>query len=520
MYKVIIADDEPLIQEGFREIVEWDELRLELAGVASNGKEAYELIESVHPHILITDIKMPVMDGLELIKKARSNGIRLKIIILSGYSDYHLLQQAIRCDVDSYLLKPINQEELRSLLVGMVEELEQDIRSQIQDNENLRLLWVNTFNRLIQNQISDKEFKDKAKLLQFRPFESEVRAVVALPQPKQPERFRGDESLQAFAVANIVDELREAGGLAGAVFPDYRGRVVALIERPSGGWEDVKTWCEECADRSERYLKCTLHVAMGRPSNELRTLADSYLSAVDLLHYHCFQGPAVLESSEHPESSEVPLDYPRIQALVQALEREELQALTDHWMQRWLELPVIRLDRLRAGIMEWVVVMMRALEAVLPPGRSNVVLGSSAGYEELLEFRRHDQFRSWLRNLIDSMMESAVTSLHSKEKLSRLAEDCVAIVNRRYRESITLKQVADELYVNSSYLGQLFRKEVGTSFTDYVNQLRIQEATRLLTVQSGIKIYEAAQEVGYSDAQYFAKLFKKYTGMSPTDMRR
>ena len=119
MYRVIIVDDEPVIRRGLRETIEWDALGLEVAGEAADGKEALKLIREIQPEILITDIRMPEMDGIELIREVKKMDLNIKITILSGYSDYDYLKAAIRLGVDNYLLKPIDEEELAAALSAM-----------------------------------------------------------------------------------------------------------------------------------------------------------------------------------------------------------------------------------------------------------------------------------------------------------------------------------------------------------------------------------------------------------------
>ena len=126
MYRVIIADDEPVIRRGLRETIEWDALGLEVAGEAADGAEALKLIREIRPEILITDIRMPEMDGIELIREIKKLELNTKITILSGYSDYDYLKAAIRLGVDNYLLKPIDNDELVSNLKNAVSEIEKE----------------------------------------------------------------------------------------------------------------------------------------------------------------------------------------------------------------------------------------------------------------------------------------------------------------------------------------------------------------------------------------------------------
>ena len=165
MYRVIIADDEPVIRRGLRETIEWDALGLEIAGEAADGTEALELIREIRPEILITDIRMPEMDGIQLIREVRELEMNVKITILSGYSDYDYLKAAIRLGVDNYLLKPIDNDELIANLRNTVSEIEKEAAASLQIRQGTNLLRSNTLRRLVAGYISQEELREKAEFL-------------------------------------------------------------------------------------------------------------------------------------------------------------------------------------------------------------------------------------------------------------------------------------------------------------------------------------------------------------------
>ena len=172
MYRVIIVDDEPVIRRGLRETIEWDALGLEVAGEAADGAEALKLIREIRPEILITDIRMPEMDGLELIREVKKLDFSIKITILSGYSDYDYLKAAIRLGVDNYLLKPIDNDELISNLKNAVSEIEKEAAISLQIRQGTVLLRSNTLRRLVTGHISPEELKEKAEFLHI-PLDAE-----------------------------------------------------------------------------------------------------------------------------------------------------------------------------------------------------------------------------------------------------------------------------------------------------------------------------------------------------------
>ena len=209
MYRVIIVDDEPVIRRGLRETIEWDALGLEVAGEAADGNEALKLVRDIRPEILITDIRMPDMDGIALIREIRKTDLNVKITILSGYSDYDYLKEAIRLGVDNYLLKPIDNDELVSNLRNAVSEIEKEAAVSLQIRQGTVLLRSNTLRRLVTGNISPEELREKAEFLHI-PMDA-GQYLCAVREPGNPRRPPG----AVFPGRRHRKEQRAADGLHG-----------------------------------------------------------------------------------------------------------------------------------------------------------------------------------------------------------------------------------------------------------------------------------------------------------------
>ena len=230
MYRVIIVDDEPVIRRGLRETIEWDALGLEVAGEAADGIEALKLIRETRPEILITDIRMPEMDGIELIREVKKLDLNIKITILSGYSDYDYLKAAIRLGVDNYLLKPIDNDELISNLRNAVDEIEKEAAVSLQIRQGTVLLRSNTLRRLVTGNINDEELREKAEFLRIPLEEDRYVCAVCTVSRQVPENIR--ESFFREAVAEKKD-----GRLA---FMDGDGNLALLLMPKSADRADIR----------------------------------------------------------------------------------------------------------------------------------------------------------------------------------------------------------------------------------------------------------------------------------------
>lgn len=406
MYRVIIADDEPMIRKYLRDSVEWDRMELELAGEASNGQDALLLIEEVKPKILITDIKMPVMDGLELIKEIHRRHLKIKIIIISGYSDYEFLKEAIRFSVDSYLLKPIDDDELTSILASLANDIERDICDDMKQREGLELLRRNTLNRLLSGSIHPRELKEKIEMLGLSfPGDRFAAAVVSMRGYMDhlfPDR---EEQVDISGIYNICSEVLEESGM-GIIFPDLRGFPVMILNNVCGclNQDSIQPWIHKMVLSAEHCLKKEIIIEVGRCVDSIEELHISYDTALKSLY-----------------------------------------------------------------------------------GKSDI--------------------------------QDVRVAENQSRVINRTVRETIAYIKEHFSEDITLKQAANNLYMNVAYLGQIFRKETGESFTEYVNRCRIEKAKELLATSS-LKVYEVVARVGFTDLPYFIRIFKKYTGKNPSDVKK
>jgi len=396
---VFIVDDEPIICKGLRETIEWDCLGLEISGEAHNGVEAMALIAATHPHILITDIRMPGMDGISLIKAIRAQDMSIRIIILSGFSDYQFLKEAIRLGVDGYLLKPIDTDELISNLKNLVDTIEKEQLRSLRLYQGLELLRANTLNRLVTGEIGQSEFDEKAAFLNISLDAEHYLCAVYAPAPENGDADTFSDPVKALEMQHICHSLTEGKGLS---FIDSKNHLVFIF---CGSSED------EVAANANAVLTC-----------------------------------------------------------VQTQARESAGAA----------------NVTRVGL------MVHALEDV-----ARSYAAASEGFDRE-------------KTVLDS------DPLDSRWKC--VVSRTVDYISAHYHEALSLKQIACDCGINTSYLGQVFRKATGDSFTNYVNGYRVQRAKELLA-STNLKVYEVSERVGFTDYHYFLKIFKKVTGNVPTDTR-
>ena len=320
MYRVIIVDDEPVIRRGLRETIEWDALGLEVAGEAADGIEALKLIRETRPEILITDIRMPEMDGIELIREVKKLDLNIKITILSGYSDYDYLKAAIRLGVDNYLLKPIDNDELISNLRNAVDEIEKEAAVSLQIRQGTVLLRSNTLRRLVTGNINDEELREKAEFLRIPLEEDRYVCAVCTVSRQVPENIR--ESFFREAVAEKKD-----GRLA---FMDGDGNLALLLMPKSGDRADIRREPDSLAEKAREEHGMTLMIGVGNEANTLAGIRGSYEAAREALEYGAFlKNGGIVWYDEVPETGQgeqIPdrVDYERMTEMIRKHQPEVL----------------------------------------------------------------------------------------------------------------------------------------------------------------------------------------------------
>ncbi len=309
MYKVLIVDDEPFILDGLQYVIDWEEHGAEIAATASNGEEALSILENMTIHIVITDIKMPVMDGLKLIEHARTRGINAKFIVLSGYDEFELVKKTIIYGIENYLLKPVEEDELSDTLLTTIEKLDHEVHISIQNNQNYSIVKENILYRWVSGQIGHEELASRAEFLNIPlNYEYFQVGVVSLTSPPKALPASGDEQTRAslqgplsFATLNICSET--IGGYGSCVaFSSVNGDPILLFvwnEEQALDPQHLAALLEDCARNVKSYLKLDITISIGIVENDYRTVHRSYKAAFKQDSAHQPAGEAIATDA-HP----------------------------------------------------------------------------------------------------------------------------------------------------------------------------------------------------------------------------
>lgn len=320
MYKVMLVDDEPFIIEGLYDAVDWPGFGLEVAGSAENGKEALELLGRIPVDFLITDITMPLMNGLELIRAARAIRPDLKVIILSGYNEFDYLKEGMKLGIENYLLKPINVKELGDTLRTAVEKLD-SLKSDAWMNEyGVQIMRDNTLYRWVNGRITDAEFGERASMLGLSLEAALGVAAVIRPDPLQP--------LEDDAFALVAETL--AGNKHVIPFRDMGGDIVVIAGLPSPEEDKMKLLAALSGLRKRKASLAAARLSMGRVYPLRSQISLSYQEARKAQEYFMIYpewewmdyGEAV--SFQQAEQADFPIEWAEYAKLLVARDKEGL----------------------------------------------------------------------------------------------------------------------------------------------------------------------------------------------------
>lgn len=530
MYRILLVDDEALIREAVSENVKWEEYGYVLAGSCENGKEVLEFIEKTPVDVVLTDICMPYMDGMQLSQKLCEDYPSIKIIILSGYDDFEYAKQAIRYGVKEYLLKPITAEEMGEALLTLKEELdnERKVEQRMQElksayHKGQKLLYSDVLLQLIRGSRADEEIRRELKGMGL-DFHSAVYrvAVVELDiyarSNKLDERRKKESALMAFVLHNISQEIvqRNKAGEA-CQGGDYRTYMLLHSDRPVEFRQTVKEICAEIIAQMNQIMHLAVNIGLGSYATEIENVYRSYEEAEEALEYHYVLGGNHVMDIEEIRQEKGQADVDRLlDEIALHVKENNSEKIKQDFIAMKEELRRCCYDRRGAGV-----VLQRAVDI-------------------LDELCRRSDLESGQREVSgEEILEKVLTAGELEEAMDILSDYCVKIceklnnqknasgrkyallamdyIEKNYSNcDLSLNSVCSYLNISTSRFSTIFKQTTGTTFTDVLIGLRMQKAKELLE-HTNMKNYEIAERVGFNDSHYFSIAFKKITGKTPTE---
>lgn len=520
-YRLLLVDDEPLILKSIRAAIAWDRLGIEIVGEARNGQEGMRQVERLSPDIVLSDIRMPSMDGITFMGQAMKIRPDMIFIIISGYGEFEYAREALREGAFDYMLKPIDHDELEEIAKAAVEKLREDRRRK-EEAETLRhslqslsiLARERMYAELIEG--NDKPYRQLAFLEQTELERSYYMQLIRLHREgTNQERWGSDDKrLWSFVIRNILEELGGENG-ALAIFPFHGGEWVILL--PKSPEAKKQALGEEIVRSIQRYAHSACSVGISRDFRGLDQLGASYASAKRALYWQFLRGRGGVYADALQPVEEAKIEYPmekerQLSETIQTLNAEKLTALMAQWRKE-MEQKAYSRELIERVMLEFAVALNRQFQhwhtqAAFPLEALLDILRSSESLADMMSI--------FERTLVDWMKDIRETP--AREDGKSVVEKAKAYIENFYHKDLGIDEIADSVHLSVSHFCSIFKQESGFTFLEYLTKVRIDKACFMLR-NTDVKIYQVAPLVGYQDAKYFTQVFKKLTGLTPSEYR-
>lgn len=532
MFKLILVDDEEEVRKGIIQKTDWESFGFEVPNEAENGRDALDLIEENVPDVVITDITMPVMDGLKLSSIISECYPTVKIVILTGFDEFKFAQQAIRYGVMDYILKPVLPQDINELMDKLRKIVEEEV-FQKEDINRLRSHYIKSLPiirdkfliQLVTGNLSRAEIDKRCQLfsvhLKGNNFLVAAAGIDAGSMIKSG--YGGDDSeLCKFAILNISKEIIDKYPFGEAFFHDENLIFIMGFDGKDKNFFLTKTISilEEIRFSIEKYLKINISIGLGSMSGSVDKLKESYKNALSALEYKRLIGInkiIYIEDLEPKTADDIVFDEEKEAHLISSIkfgtENDVLSAVGEIFDD--IIKPTVALKDYQLYFLEIVASLSRlSRKFQVDIGQ---MLGVSNINAEISKYTTIDEIKDWIEKVCICLKDSISNKMQSKTQL--LLEKAKDYIKLNYSDdTLSLQKLADHLYISVCYLSMIFKKEADETFLKYLVRVRLDAAKDLLR-NSDLQTAEIAERVGYPDINYFSFFFKKNVGVSPREYR-
>lgn len=524
--RIMIVDDDFLVRTNLKRLLETSE-KCRNAGYiiiaeAADGDQALHQIEMTEPDVIVSDIKMPQMDGLELQKEVKREHPEISMIMLSGYDDLDYVRQALKNGAIDYILKHELDEKVLVQVLSRAEETGKNSGkgedSITADNQVAlrRNFMMNLFSGCYH---SEEEIRFRSGVLRRKIAMKNVSAVIIMVQPRKENVI--SSYLREYAILNIIDEILQdyRMGICCHVsdekyvfMMDYEN-IYSYLAR-SELFREVQTRISSCL---KTYLNLEVSLYEGEVAGSILNIPQSYLGAEKVYENRFFP------EAVGPQKNAVPLDIlsvfdaareGRMVSAIRQNNREGAEVLlNDIFKQLGTMQPTV--DSLQNFFLDLLSTLKRAwierdidLNRFFDPVNPQQIFRS---------FKNLQEAEKWFQSIMKNAFEAAQSHAQSPE--SPYVEQAIGIIHRKYAQEISQSTVADAIGISASYLSRLFKEDLNIGFSDFLCAYRIEKAKELLK-ENRYSNKEIARMTGFQDDAYFARIFKRYTGMTPKEYRK
>lgn len=535
LYSIILVDDEEEVRKSIIKQIDWESAGFQVVGDAENGEDALEKIEVLEPDVVLTDIRMPYMDGLTLAEKIRQRYPSTKVVIFSGYDDFEYAQKAIKLNVTEYILKPVNVEELTSILKRIKSNLDEEIEekrnvSRLRENyrKSLPIIREQFFNDMVHRRLADDLIESKLREYDIPITGARKWIIAAIDVEKSDDRSKKtlslheEEELIPISVMQIVREklksycrfsLFQSTAEAGMV-------VIAALDDDNTTTGLIDVLGDICKE-TKRILEVPVTIGIGHSVTGLSKIAGSYQSAVEALGYKAVVGSGItiyINDMEPVGSGKLEFDNSDESDFISAVKfgpDEKIEAVMVRISGK-LESARVHYRQQQVyvfGVLNTVIQMIQQYDLNLEE-----ILGGELEYLSVIDkLQKREEFGEWLLKTARKMNQ-AINQERNMTTRQVIQQAKQYIMDNYQNPDLSVEMICRHLHMSPAYFSTMFKKETGQAYIAYLTEIRLNKAVELLN-KTDDKTYVIASKVGYQEQNYFSYVFKKKFGVSPTKFR-
>lgn len=510
MYSILLVDDEKMELETLAEYIRWDDMGIRVAGTAKNGREALQRLEELQPDMILTDVRMPIMDGLEFSRRAKRTDRNVQIVFLSGHDEFHYIKAALAVEAVGYLLKPLDLEELRQLMDKVKLKCE-ETRITAQTSEVLKENYLRGL-LLEASPEARRPWIDKLTLLPSPVPASGWFQIVYITVDRAGEKSAED--------AGFIRRFVRSELPAGLLCQIKAGTFALLIcRKPDSPSSDIRDFAERLLRYAGEQTGATVSIGISGAGTSLERLHDLFADAKRANESKFYFGLGACVSADQTVASEhEEVDpEPSIAALCHALTHLQEAAAVGHIRSFFDAMRTRTIDRdlVCSGSLRLITATQLHFANLL--GEDSVNARYADEWKRVAGYATMDEIESHVIEV--SLTILGLMKEKDKDKNLHIVHQIAELIDRGFGGPLTVEDIAKNVYLSPNYVRTLFKEKTGETILEYLTRVRIRHAAELLKDKSK-KIHEIAAAVGYENVSYFCSVFHKFKGTTPNDYRK
>lgn len=524
MYKVIIVDDERIIRSGLSCFIDWEAMGFEVVEAFEDGENAIEYLKNHSVDVVLTDIRMARVSGIELAKYIFDNKIATKVVMISGYKDFDYARNAIEYNVVQYILKPVNSRKLVEIFQGLKAEFDEEKAEKIKLEDKITsyqeimpLLKQQFFVDILSGALSNNDqIKKRTQLLKLPvDFEKEpcwlIEAKIEKYDEFVKEHWAYEKDRLQTALYNFLN-IEEGRIYSYSVFNNRKGLDVFVVDCFNNGIseKDIIQMFERISQSIENIIGLKISFQIKGAYSGLYRLGKDH-RPIWMNRFAIEENPDDI-SYEDFDYAVVQDYYKSILSKIDECQCNEINGLLNKFFEDIKELPIHYIHHIVIELMALIVNRYTFAET-----NASTYVREDSSYRKVVSMGRIQDINNYVKRTVNTLIKERENI--RKQGTMNVLESALHYINTNYHKDICREDVSDYVYLNSSYFSRFFKQHTGETFSDYLTNLRMEKAMEL--VQEGkYKSYVISEKVGYKNSKNFTKVFKKYNGCTPVEYAR